>query len=431
MDAILAAFKRSIHVRPEERRGLILSFLMFFAVLASYFTIRPLREALGAGLHGGPGELFTIVFLVMIALVPVFGLIATRLPRRFVLPSIYAFFVSNLVVFAVLMHTGTTPLIASCFFVWVTVYNVFAVSLFWSLMSDNWGSDQGKRLFGVIAAGGTLGSIAGPVLADRLVHLEAVGTANLPLVSAAFLTLALIASLELGREPAPTAAPTDTPPVTQAAVFDGALRILASPYLIRIALFIFLANVVSTYFYLEQARLVKVAFPDDPARKATVDAARVAFFAGRDLMVSLATAAIQLFGTAQVLTRFGLTAALAALPAVCIAGLLGIGIEPTLGVVAGVMVVERITAFALAGPAMRVLYTVVDPDEKYKAQNFIDTVVFRGGDATAGWLFTLFGKTLALSAAATIAATLPFAAVWLAASLGLGRLHQQKAREGE
>ena len=205
MDAILAAFKRAIHVRPEERRGLILSFLMFFAVLASYFTIRPLREALGAGLHGGPGELFTIVFLVMIALVPVFGLIATRLPRRFVLPSIYAFFVSNLVVFAVLMHTGTTPLIASCFFVWVTVYNVFAVSLFWSLMSDNWGSDQGKRLFGVIAAGGTLGSIAGPVLADRLVHLEAVGTANLPLVSAAFLTLALIASLELGREPAPTA----------------------------------------------------------------------------------------------------------------------------------------------------------------------------------------------------------------------------------
>ena len=146
-------------------------------------------------------------------------------------------------------------------------------------------------------------------------------------------------------------------------------------------------------------------------------------------MVSVATAAIQFFGTARILATFGLTAALSVLPVVCIGGLLTIGAMPTLAVVAGVMVIERIVAFALAGPAMRVLYTVVDPDEKYKAQNFIDTVVYRGGDAASGWMFGYFGKTLGLTAVATIAATLPFAALWVFASLGLGRMHRAKAGE--
>lgn len=398
-----------IDVRSGERSPLAWSFLMFFAVLASYLTVRPLREAMGASLPKGDlAELFAVVLIVMVVLVPVFGAITTRLPRRLIVPVVYGFFISNLVAFSYLMRGGVTPWLASTFFVWVSVYNLFVVSLFWSLMANCWSSEAGKRLFGVISAGGTLGALTGPLAAARLA--PAIGTENLALVSAGFLAVALAASFKLAR--IAQGSDAERPPLTLTAIFDGARQVACQPYLLRIALFILLANLVSTFFYLEQSRLVKETI--------TGEAARVSFFAWRDFMVSVATACIQLLGTARILTTFGLTAALAALPVVCLGGLLTIGLVPTLAVVSGVMVVERITAFALAGPAIRVLYTVVDPDDKYKAQNFIDTVVYRAGDAASGWLFGIAGKAIVVVA-------LPFALAWLIASRGLERMHQERA----
>jgi ATP:ADP antiporter, AAA family len=208
------------------------------------------------------------------------------------------------------------------------------------------------------------------------------------------------------------------PPATLAAIIEGATRVMQSPYLGQIALWILLANLVSTFFYLEQSRLVRETITDDVAR--------VQFFASRDLIVSVATVVIQLFGTAKILSRFGLMPALVALPIVCIVGLMSIGIVPTLAVVAGIMAFERVTAFALAGPALRVLYTVVDPDEKYKAQNFIDTVVYRGGDAASGWMLGAF-KAMGLSPGTMVLLILPLAAVWARSSLSLGKLHADKA----
>jgi ATP:ADP antiporter, AAA family len=410
-----------IDVHPAERTALALSFLTFFCVLASYFTVRPLRETMGTTLGKGALEqLFTVVFFVMLALVPLFGYLATRLPRRQVLPAIYGFFILNLIGFAIAMRGGpASPTLAATFFVWVSVYNLFIVSLFWSLMSDRWTSDQGKRLFGIIAAGGTTGALVGPYVAWKLVGI--IGPANLPLVSAAFLVAALAACIAVDRAQAatPNAKAETKPPATLAAIIDGATRVFQSPYLGRIALWIFLANLVSTFFYLEQSRLVRATIPDEVAR--------VKFFASYDLRVAEATVAIQLLGTAAILTRFGLTLALVALPAMCIAGLLAIGAVPTLAIVAGVMASERIVTFALSVPAMRVLYTVVEPDEKYKAQNFIDTVVYRGGDAASGWMLGAF-KAFEMSNAMMIALTLPFAAIWLYASLGLGQLHGEKAK---
>jgi ATP:ADP antiporter, AAA family len=356
----------------------------------------------------------------MLALVPLFGYIATRLPRRQVLPAIYSFFILNLVGFAIAMRGGpASATLAASFFVWVSVYNLFIVSLFWSLMSDRWDSDQGKRLFGIIAAGGTTGALVGPIVAGQLVGI--IGPANLPLVSALFLAAALAAciAVEQSQAAAPATKAEAKPPATLAAIIEGATRVFQSPYLGRIALWIFLANLVSTFFYLEQSRLVRATIPDDVAR--------VQFFASRDLIVAVATVAIQLLGTAAILTRFGLTAALIALPLMCIVGLLAIGAVPTLAIVAGVMALERIVAFALSVPAMRVLYTVVEPDEKYKAQNFIDTVVYRGGDAASGWMLGAF-KAFEMTNAMMIALTLPFAAIWLYASLGLGKLHGEKAK---
>jgi AAA family ATP:ADP antiporter len=423
MGGLWDALRRAVDVKPGERASLGLAFVMFFAVLASYFTVRPVREMMGASLPKGElAQLFTVVFLVMLAAVPVFGYIATRLPRRLVLPGVYGFFIFNLIAFSIAMRGvapgGAVPAwLASAFFVWVSVYNLFVVSLFWSLMSDRWGSEQGTRLFGIISAGGTLGALAGPLIAGQLVGV--IGTANLALVSAAFLGAALVASFQLGGDSVTAGIGRSAEPVTLAAVVEGATRVVRSPYLFRIALVILLANLVSTFFYLEQSRLVKATIASGTAQ--------VEFFASRDLIVSVATALVQLFGTATLLRTFGLTAALAALPVVCIGGLLVIGVLPTLAIVAGVMAFERIVAFALAGPAMRVLYTVVDPDEKYKAQNFIDTVVYRGGDALSGWMFAGFGA-LGLSVAVTIALTMPFAGAWLVACLGLGRMQAARAR---
>jgi len=227
-------------------------------------------------------------------------------------------------------------------------------------------------------------------------------------VSAAFLGGALLASLKLSGAGSAQAL-SDTPPLTLAAVVDGAVQVFRQPYLRRIALVILLANFVSTVFYLEQSRLVKAAIAGQ--------ADRVAFFASRDLAVSVATACLQLIGTAWLIGRFGLTAALAALPVVCLGGLALFGLVPTLGVVSTIMVVERITAFALAVPAMRVLYTVVDPDAKYKAQNFIDTVVYRAGDAASGLVSHQAGTLLLI-------AVIPFGVLWLAACAGLGAMHK-------
>ncbi len=424
MGGLWDTLRRAVDVKASERASLGLAFVMFFAVLASYFTVRPVREMMGASLPKGElAQLFTVVFLVMLTAVPVFGYLATRLPRRLVLPGVYGFFILNLIAFSVAMRAVAPggvipPWLASAFFVWVSVYNLFVVSLFWSLMSDRWDSEEGKRLFGIISAGGTLGALAGPVIAGQLVGV--IGTANLALVSAAFLGAALIASFQLGQATVAPKADATGGAVTLAAVVEGATRVVRSPYLARIALVILLANLVSTYFYLEQSRLVKATIASGTAQ--------VEFFASRDLIVSVVTALVQLLGTAALLRTFGLTAALAALPVVCIGGLLVIGAVPTLAVVAGVMAFERIVAFALAGPAMRVLYTVVDPEEKYKAQNFIDTVVYRGGDALSGWMFAGLGA-LGLSGAVMIALTLPFAGAWLVACLGLGRMQADKAHE--
>ena len=425
MNLLARAFAGAFDVRGGERASLCWSFAMFFAVLASYFTVRPLREMMGASLPKGMLEYqFTIVFLIMLALVPLFGYVATRCPRRLVLPAVYGFFISNLVVFAALMRgaqtpEGVAPWLASAFFIWVSVTNLFLTSLFWSLMSDRWSSDAGKRLFGVIAAGGTIGSIVGPAVTGQLAGT--IGTANLPLLSAGYLGLALLASFQLNKETVAPARFEPKPPATLDAIIEGATRVFGSPYLGRIALVILLANLVSTFFYLEQTRLVKLAIPNRTAR--------VEFFASRDLIVSVATALIQVLGTAALLKRFGLSAALAALPVVSIIGLLAIGTVPTLAVVAGVTAIERIVTFALAVPAMRVLYTVVEPDEKYKAQNFIDTAVFRGGDAISGWMSLGFNK-IGASPALTIALTLPFAAMWLWSCLGLGKMQAEKAGRG-
>lgn len=413
-------FSSIINVAPHERLALVLAFATFFCVLASYFTVRPLREAMGAGLPKGWLEaLFTAVFVTMVALVPVYGWVVTALKRRHVLPAVYSFFIANLIAFSVLLGLdprSVPPWLASAFFIWVSVYNLFIVSLFWSLMADRFSSEEGKRLFGVISAGGTLGAFVAPALVSYLLQL--IDTRHLPLVSAGWLAMALGMAHFVAREGSGRDSPEDSKPAPSlAAILDGATHVLRSPYLGQIAIWILLANLVSTYFYLEQSRLVSE----------TIDgqADKVRFFAWRDQLVAIATIAIQLVGTAAILGRFGLVAGLLALPVTCALGLAWFWVSPTLTVVAAIMTVERIVTFGLSTPATKVLYTVVTPDEKYKAQNFVDTVVYRGGDAASGWLLKGLGNAGA-GAGTILLVLLPLSGLWIWSSLKLGAMHRQR-----
>ncbi len=411
--------RRIVSVEPDEVAALLASFAMFFALLSAYYVIRPVRDEIGVALgKDALHQLFTVVFVVMIVLVPLFGFVATRFPRRLVLPAVYLFFVLNLVAFwLVLKATHDDPWAAGAFFVWGSVFNLFVVSLFWSLMSELWAHAEAKRLYGFISAGGTAGALAGPALTQTLVRF--LGPTDLLLVSAALLLAAMLAGLLVRRlRPGKVGSETEA---AGGGILDGARKVFTTPLFARIALFIFLANVVSTFFYLEQARLVALSIADS--------ATRVEFFSARDLAVSVATLLIEVFGTARILSRFGLTTALLALPVVAALGTFVLSFHSALWIVAAVMVAERIASFALANPAIKVIYTLTKPDEKYKVQNFIDTVVFRGGDATSGWLYAILGGGMGFAAGATPAVALPMVLAWFWVAQRLGSDHRRRAAE--
>ncbi len=409
--------RRVVAVERDEIAGLVWSFALFFCVLAAYYIIRPLRDEMGVTLGAQRLPwLFSAVFVVMLAAVPLFGWVVSTFARRRIVPVVYGFAIANLIGFWLLFASGAHgAVVAGTFFVWVSVFNLFVVSLFWSLMSDLYRSDQATRLYGFIAAGGSAGALAGPLLTQSLVGV--LGATNLLLVSALLLLAAIKVALLLRRLFAGIGErPNEQRPLGKG-LLAGAIAVWRSPYLFRIALWILLANLVSTLFYLEQARIVGETLADRTQR--------VQLFARLDLAVSIATILAQVFLTARALERLGIGAAIATLPAFAGLGLLSLALSPSLGVIVSVLAAERALAFAISNPAMKVLYTVLAPEEKYQAQNFNDTVVFRAGDAASGWVFNSLAKSLGLSLGAVAGLTLPLALVWLLLSLSLGRQHEK------
>jgi AAA family ATP:ADP antiporter len=391
--------------------ALLWSFAYFFCVLAAYYVIRPVRDEMAIKLgREWLQTLFVIVFVVMLAAVPLFGWVVSRFPKRRIVPVVYAFFIGCLAAFWLLMTlNGIGVLVAGAFFVWVSVFNLFAVSLFWSVMADTYTSDQAKRLYGLIAAGGSAGAISGPLAAQSLVHK--LGPANLLVVSAALLAAALL-TVRAMRDAVGSSGRQDEH-LAQGGLLAGARNVWQSPYLMRIALWVLIANLIGTYFYFEQTRIVGAAYTDP--------ADRVQLFARMDLAVNTLTVLGQLLITGALLSRLGAGLTVAVLPATAIAGLAALAVAPHVAVIVAVMVTERAVGLAFANPALRTLYTVVPVEDKYKAQNFIDTVVFRGGDAMSGWLFGPVARSLGIGLSAMAILTLPVAALWLALSVSLGR----------
>jgi ATP:ADP antiporter, AAA family len=411
---------RVIHVERDEVAGVLLSFGYFLCVLCAYYIIRPVRDEVAVAVGKEMLQtLFLVVFLVMLAAVPLFGWVVSTFPKRQIVPVVYAFFISHLVVFWALFQAGIHgTVISSCFFVWGSVFNLFVISLFWILLSDLYRTDQAKRLYGFIAAGGTAGALLGPLITQSLVKV--LGANTLLLVSAAFLILAAFMALALRRLFSGIAGHQSEEKPIGDGILAGARKVWESPYLFKIALVVLLANLVSTFFYLEQTRIVGEATMDRETR--------VQLFARLDLTVSVLTILAQLFVTGRVMMNYGVGAAAGALPAWATLGLIALWISPTLGVIASVMAIERAIAFSLTSPALKVLFTGVEPEAKYKAQNFIDTVVYRAGDAGSGYVFKGLGSAFGVTGSAVALVALPAAAAWLWLSLGVANEAEVRAK---
>jgi AAA family ATP:ADP antiporter len=423
-EAILQRWlSRAAAVRPEELRALLWSFAYFFCLLAGYYVLRPLRDEMGVA--GGVRNLqwlFTATFVAMLAVVPVYGAVVARLPRRRFVPIVYHFFAANIVIFWLLLSFDVGRVqVARVFFVWISVFNLFAVSVFWSFMADLFAAERGKRLFGFIAAGGTAGALLGPSV--TVVLAVPLGPANLLLVAALLLEAAVLcawrleaAAVGLGGE---TAAPAPRAGLG-GGWLAGIAMLLRSPYLAGIALWVAALSIAGTFLYFQQANIVAAA-SDDPA-------VRTRIFATIDLAVGLLTLAVQFFATGRLMARFGVGAAAAVLPLVFAAGFAVLAVSPILAAVIAFQAIQRTANFAISNPAREVLFTVLAREEKYKAKNVIDLVVFRGSDAVGGWLFAAL-RAVGLELAALSLACIPAAAAWLALSLALGRAQERRARD--
>ena len=403
-----------VKVEAGERVPLLWSFLYFFCLLCGYYMLRPVRDEMA--IEGGVQHLpwmMTGTFLTLLLATPLFGFLSARLPRARLMLSVYVFFISHLLLFFAAMTAQWHPeWIARAFFVWLSVFNLFVVSVFWSFMADVFAPAQGVRLFGVIAAGGSTGAIAGPVLTTGVTYLCPIPV--LMLVSAGWLMMCGVCINRLDRwaaaHSAHGSAVADVP--LGGSMWAGIRAVAASPYLLGICAYLFLLTMSATVLYMEQTALVGREIPSPEAR--------TRLFAGLDFIVNVLTFVMQVWVTNRLVLRFGLGAALLVLPLVTAAGFAAIVVSPLLPVFLTLTVARRVGEYAIAKPAREVLFTVLTREDKYKAKNFIDTAVSRGGDASTGWLVSgvkALGATTGIMAGALV----PLMLLWGWIGWRLGR----------
>jgi AAA family ATP:ADP antiporter len=414
------SLRRAVPATPEERAAALWSFAYFFTLLAGYYVLRPLRDQMGiaGGIKALPW-LFTATFVTLLVAQPLYGALVAKLPRARFIAVVYHFFAANLVLFWLLLTFDVaTVYVARVFFVWVSVFNLFVVAVFWSFMADLFTSEQGKRLFGFIGAGGTAGALLGPVI--TIVLSVPLGPTNLLIAAILFLELAVFCTHRLERSARPqNGSPRDEPRIGGSA-FAALPELIRSPYLLGVGAWVSLLSFGATILYFMQAHVVS----------ATVHGAgaQTRIFASIDLAVGLLTLATQVFATGRLLKRFGTGVAAGALPAVYLLGFAALAASPTLIVVAVVQVAQRWMNFAIANPARQVFFTVVAREEKYKAKNLIDVVIYRGSDALYGWVFDSL-QMIGLKLGAIALCALPVVAGWLILSTSLGRTQERRAAD--
>lgn len=413
--------RRLFNLRPGEAGVVAGGLAMFYLLFTGYFMLRPVREVMG--IAGGVNNLqwlFTATFVATLLVLPLFGWLASRIGRQRIVPWVYGFFVLNLLGFAVALSADPEDLwTGRVFYVWLSVFNLLSISLAWSVLADVFTSRQAKRLFALMAGGASLGGLTGPLLGTLLV--APLGHAGLLVLSALMLAGSMLAAMGLLRwrarhplapgDAAQRAKPLGGNPLA------GATAVFRSPYLMGIALFVILLASANTFLYFEQARIVAEHFPDRTRQ--------TQIFGMLDTLVQALAILTQVFLTGRIAQKMGVGILLGAVPVVVALGFLALAFSPVFAVFAVVMVVRRAGEYALVRPGREMLFTVISPEQKYKAKNFIDTAVYRGGDAVSGWVkrgLDLLGDHPSL--AMFIGAALALG--WAATGLALGRAQRRR-----
>ena len=418
---VLRAIAKLFNIEGREASAVLAGLLMFFFLFGGYFMLRPVRETMG--IAGGVDNLqwlFTATFVATLAALPLYGWIASKAARRRILPWTYGFFVLNLLAFAAgLLAQPENLWLARSFYVWLSVFNLLTISLAWSVLADLMATRQAKRLFALIAAGASLGGLTGPLLGTLLV--APLGHAGLLMLSAAFLAASAISAMWLQRWRDKHPLATEDTSARQKPLggnpFAGATAVFKSKYLMAIAIFVILLTSVSTFLYFEQARLVAETFTDRTRQ--------TQIFGTIDTVVQSLSILTQVLVTGRVAQRLGVSVLLVAVPLIVAAGFVWLALSPVFAVFVVVMVVRRAGEYAFVRPGREMLYTVVPAEDKYKAKNFIDTVVYRGGDAISAWVKRGLDLLAEHPATAMIIGAV-IALVWAGSGGLLGRWHRQR-----
>ena len=461
--------QRLMKVRPGEGIPVLLGASSHFGLLASYYIIRPIRDEIAANDREWIPLLWTSVFFVMLVAVPLYGMLTHRMPRSRFIPLANSVFAACMLAFIALLHWEGPwlPVIERVFYVWASVFNLFVIAVYWSFMADLFRSDQSRRLFGLLAVGGTLGAMSGGLLTSELIG--AIGRSGLLVGSIILLFTATAGMMVLDRSDRRNRDGFDlggahegiarSPQRTQDAdapdaadrpvkgdILSGLLAVARSPYLLAICGFLFLYTFTSTFLYFQRVQIVGLSITDR--------AERTQLFARADIIVNAITLLGQAFLVSRVIRLAGIGITLLALPVVTILGFTVLGLSvgdvyervtdetgaetmklvaisgSALWIVIVFDMARRASNFIFAKPAREILFTLVTRQQKYQSKPFIDTVVYRGGDMASGWAFAgLQALGGSLSAIAFIA--VPFAAIWGALALLLGRMHDRRVRATE
>ncbi len=414
-------------VYRHEYAAVAWSFAYFFCVLSSYYILRPVRDAMAVS--SGPATipyLFMGTFVVMMLATPIFGWVVSRFPRRIFLPWVYAFFASHLLIFWVIFsilgaNVQEQIWLGRIFFVWLSVFNLFVVSVFWSFMADIYTREEGRRLFGLITAGGSLGALLGGAVTSLVVvH---VGFKNLLPLAALILLTAIFCIRQLRQwvldeHENDLATTVESERALGGSALSGVLHVMKSPYFMCIALTSVLASLLGTALYMFVADLIQTSIPNPDER--------TRFFSNMNIAQNFFALFAQMFLVKQVVERFGIGVALALMPVVSVAGFILLALDPVLIVAAVLTVVRRALGFGFTKPSTDMLYSVVSPEDKYKTKNFIDTAVYRGGDVVGTWSVKLM---MGLGVAGVSVVMLPFAILWVFTAVWMGREYRRRASE--
>ena len=411
--------KAAAKVEPNEVRATILSFIFVFTLMAAYFIIRPVRDAMASDwTRAETSWLWTATFFFSVVGVSLYGFIISRVSFSRVVPGVYVFFAASFAAFYLASGMSADPtLVDKAFYVWLSVFSLFHVSVFWSFMSGLFSKEQAPRLFAVIASGASVGAIVGPSIPGFFA--EGIGVMNLMLISAAMLLIPvpIIGSLqklkvtELGN--ANLEADLSQAKRLGKNPFSGFKLFVSNPYLLGIGIFILMYVTMSTFVYMEMREMLAVY--ERPER---------AQILGRiDLAVNSLAILTAIFATSRLTTRFGMATTLSLIPILMVGGWVVVAAVPLLGVLIGLQVARRAGNYAVTRPGREMLFTLVDDETRYKAKPVIDIVVYRGGDMVTAWFHTALRESFAfgLGGVALIGAVI--AAIWAMAGAYLGRTY--------